>query len=229
MRRIFLCRFILFSYLTFFYIMNVHSEEKPNEFVYLKDWAQTIQEDVRYYTANNFIGRPILGYKKPVCLLTKKAARALLSIQNTLNEKNLGLRVFDCYRPQIAVEDFFQWSQDPKDQKMKEDYYPRMNKAHLFELNYIARHSSHTRGSTVDLTLVDLRTNETLDMGTPFDFMDPLSHPACRTITSKQFKNRMLLQTTMVKSGFVPIETEWWHFTLRDEPYKNTYFNFPVE
>ncbi|MES2997988.1 MAG: M15 family metallopeptidase [Pseudomonadota bacterium] len=229
MRKILCHHFILlFLYAGFFVPMNTYAEEKPNEFVYLKSWAPTIQEEVRYYTANNFIGRPIQGYLNPVCLLTKKAANALLSIQNTLSEKNLGLRVFDCYRPQMAVDDFFQWSQNPQDQKMKNAYYPHINKADLFTLNYIARRSGHTRGSTVDLTLVDLKTNEPLDMGTPFDFMDPLSHPSCRKITIKQFHNRMLLRRIMMTFGFSPLKTEWWHFTLKDEPYKNTYFNFPL-
>ena len=219
---------ILFC-IIFFYMLNSYAEEKPSDFVYLKSWIPTVQEDVRYYTANNFIGRPIYGYKKPVCILTKQAASALLEVQNALNEKNLGLKVFDCYRPQMAVDDFFQWSQNPQDQKMKREYYPRINKAELFKLNYIAHRSGHTRGSTVDLSIVDLGTDEVLDMGTPFDFMDPLSHPASRAINAEQFKNRMLLQTMMVKFGFVPLKTEWWHFTLRNEPYKNTYFNFPVE
>ncbi len=205
------------------------SEKQPSDFVYLKSWIPTIQEDVRYYSANNFIGRPISGYKKPFCLLTQQAATALLEIQNTLSKKNLGLKVFDCYRPQRAVDDFFQWSQNPHDQKMKNEYYPRINKTELFQLNYIAHRSGHTRGSTVDLTLIDLSTNKALDMGTPFDFMDPLSHPSSRAITAAQFKNRMLLQTIMIKFGFVPLKTEWWHFSLRNEPYKDTYFNFPVE
>lgn len=222
-------KLIILFYATFFYMMNSYAEEKPNDFVELKSWIPSIQEDVRYYTANNFIGRRIYGYKKPVCLLSKPAANALLAIQNTLNEKNLGLKVFDCYRPQMAVDDFFQWSQNLQDQKMKNEYYPRVNKAELFKLNYIARRSGHTRGSTVDLTIVDLRTNEALDMGTPFDFMDPLSHPSSHVILAEQVKNRMLLQTLMVKFGFAPLKTEWWHFTLRNEPYKNTYFNFPVE
>ncbi len=213
--------------------MNINADEqkqeKTSEFIYLKDYVPTIQEDVRYYISDNFVGRPIVGYKKPVCLLTKAAANALFGVQSILYKKNFGLRVFDAYRPQMAVEDFFQWSQEPQDQKMKKAYYPRINKADLFDLHYIARHSGHTRGSTIDVTLVDLLTGEPLDMGTPFDFMDPLSHPACRTITLAQFNNRMLLQTTMMEFGFLPIETEWWHFTLKNEPYKSVYFNFLVE
>lgn len=160
--------------------MNAYAEEKPKDFVYLKNWIPSIQEDVRYYTNNNFIGRPIPGYKKPVCILTKSAAHALLNIQKILSEKNLGLKVYDCYRPQMAVDAFVKWSQDPQDQVMKASYYPRIDKTELFQRNYIAYRSSHTRGSTVDLTIVDLNTDKSLDMGTPFDFMDPLSHPSCQ-------------------------------------------------
>ncbi|MDQ8039690.1 MAG: M15 family metallopeptidase, partial [Rickettsiella sp.] len=153
----------------------------------------------------------------------------LFKVQKILLEKNLGLKVYDCYRPQMAVDSFMKWSRDPQDQVMKASYYPRIDKANLFKQNYIAYRSGHTRGSTVDLTIVDLNINKSLDMGTPFDFMDPLSHPSCHTITVEQFNNRMLLRTLMQKAGFIPLSTEWWHFTLRNEPYKNTYFNFPVE
>ncbi|MES2141682.1 MAG: M15 family metallopeptidase [Pseudomonadota bacterium] len=209
--------------------MNAYPTDKSNDFIYVKALIPTIQEDMRYYTANNFIGHPISGYKRPVCILTKPAAHALLKIQHKLNEKNLGLKLYDCYRPQMAVDSFVQWSQDPQDQVRKAEYYPRMDKSRLFQHNYIAYRSGHTRGSTVDLTIVDLNTHKSLDMGTPFDFMDPLSHPSCRAITAEQFKNRMLLRTLMQTAGFIPLSTEWWHFTLKNEPYKDTYFNFPVE
>jgi zinc D-Ala-D-Ala dipeptidase len=215
--------------LLIFFIANSYAINTPNEFVYLQNFAPSIQQDLRYYSHNNFIGRPIAGYKKPVCILTKYAAAVLLKIQYELAEQGLGLKVFDCYRPQMAVDDFFHWSQDATDQKMKSAYYPHINKAELFKRNYIARRSGHTRGSTVDLTLVDLNTNKPLDMGTPFDFLDPLSHPANRAISREQFKNRILLRSVMLKFGFSPLKTEWWHFTLSNEPYKDTYFNFPVE
>lgn len=209
--------------------MSTHAQEKPEDFIYLKDIIPTVQQDIRYYGDNNFIGRPINGYKKPVCLLTAAAANALRKVQAALNKQNLGLLVFDCYRPQMAVDDFIRWSQNPDDQKMKLSYYPHVDKANLFKLNYIAYRSGHTRGSTVDLTIIDRRNNQALDMGTSYDFMDPASHPDYRNITQKQFANRMLLQTLMQKFGFKPITTEWWHFTLRNEPYPNSYFNFCVE
>jgi zinc D-Ala-D-Ala dipeptidase len=222
-------KFVALFFITFSYTMNAYTTDKPNDFIYLKTLIPTLHEEMRYYTANNFIGRPIRSYLKPVCILTKQAAKALLKVQTRLNKQNLGLKVFDCYRPQMAVDDFYQWSQNAQDQKMKKEYYPRIDKANLFDLNYIAQRSGHTRGSTVDLTIIDLASNTELDMGTPFDFMDPLSHPDNQEITQKQFQNRQLLSTVMQTFGFNPLKTEWWHFTLQDEPYKNTYFNFPVE
>lgn len=222
-------RLLLPLYLFFFFAINSYATQKTSDFVTLKSRVPSIQEDIRYDTSNNFIGRPIMGYKNPVCILTKQAAMVLLKVQNVLNKSNLGLRVFDCYRPQMAVDDFFQWSQNPQDQKMKAEYYPRIDKSELFRSNYIAHRSGHSRGSTVDLTIIDLKTNESLDMGTPFDFLDPLSQPSNRMVSAEQFKNRMLLQTLMRKFGFSSLKNEWWHFSLRNEPYKHIYFNFPVE
>jgi D-alanyl-D-alanine dipeptidase len=208
--------------------MDVFAEEKPDNFVYVTEVIPNIKQDIRYFGNNNFVGRPITGYKKPVCILTNEAANALAKVQAVLNKQNLGLLVYDCYRPQMAVDDFVQWSQN-SDEKTKSLFYPHIDKKELFQLGYIARRSGHTRGSTMDLTIVDLATNKVLDMGTSFDFLDPLSHPDNRDITPEQFKNRMLLRTLMLKFGFMPLSTEWWHFTLKNEPYKNTYFNFFVE
>ena len=201
---------------------------KPADFTDLKDIDSTIQEDLRYFTANNFIGRPITGYKNTVCLLTTAAATALKGAQEVLKPRGLGLKIFDAYRPQSAVDDFIAWSEDPKDQKMKAHYYPHLDKSRLFPSGYIAKRSGHTRGSTVDLTLVTLKTGNELDMGTPFDFMDPLSHPLTGPVSAEQQKNRLLLREIMQEQGFIPITTEWWHFTLQNEPYPNQYFNFPI-
>lgn len=209
--------------------MNSYATEKSGDFVALNNIDPTIQQDMRYCTSNNFVDRPIKGYKSPVCILTKQAALALSKVQQELKQINLGLRVFDCYRPQMAVNEFVKWSQDPLDQKKKAEYYPNIDKNELFQRNYIITHSAHSRGSTVDLTIIDLKTNSPLDMGTPFDFFDPLSHPSNRMVSKAQFKNRMLLQKVMRKFGFNAFETEWWHFTLQNEPYKDRYFNFPVE
>jgi D-alanyl-D-alanine dipeptidase len=208
--------------------MDVFSEEKPNNFVYVTEIIPNIKQDIRYFGNTNFVGRPITGYKKPVCILTNEATNGLAKVQAVLNKQSLGLLVYDCYRPQMAVDDFIQWSQT-SDEKTKSLFYPHIDKKNLFQLGYIARRSGHTRGSTVDLTIVNLATNKVLDMGTTFDYLDPLSHPDNRDIAQQQFKNRMLLRSLMIQSGFMPIKTEWWHFTLKNEPYKNTYFNFPVE
>lgn len=222
-------KYFIFFFLLIFMAIDVFAEEKTDNFVYVSEIIPTIKQDVRYFGNNNFVGRPIVGYKKPVCILTSAAAYALLKVQTELNKQNLGLLVYDCYRPQMAVNDFIQWSQNPADQKTKNLFYPNIDKKNLFRLNYIARRSGHTRGSTVDLTLVDLKNNQVLDMGTPFDYLDPLSHPDNQDISETSFKNRMLLRSLMIKFGFMPIRTEWWHFTLKNEPYKNTYFNFFVE
>jgi D-alanyl-D-alanine dipeptidase len=212
-----------------FIVLDIFADEKPDNFVYLTEIIPSLQQDIRYFSHNNFVGRPITGYKRPVCILTRSAAHALLKLQTALNKKNLGLLVYDCYRPQMAVNDFIQWSQQSEDQRMKGLFYPRIDKRKLFKLNYIAPRSGHTRGSTVDLTLINLQNNQALDMGTPFDYLDPLSHPDNRDVSREQFQNRMLLRTLMIQFGFRPIKTEWWHFTLSNEPYKNTYFNFLVE
>lgn len=209
--------------------MDVFAEEKPDNLVYVTEIIPSIQQDIRYFSNNNFVGRPIHGYRRPVCILTQTATYALLKVQTALNKKNLGLLVYDCYRPQMAVNDFVKWGQQSENQKMKTLFYPHINKKNLFKLNYIARRSAHSRGSTVDLTLVNLQNNQVLDMGTPFDYLDPLSHPNNRKVSTQQFQNRMLLRKLMIQFGFRPIKTEWWHFTLQNEPYKNTYFNFLVE
>lgn len=203
----------------------------PAGFVYLKEVDSSIIQDVKYFTDDNFIGRPIKGYEAAECILTQEAARALSKLQQQLLPQHLSLKVYDCYRPQTAVNDFITWSKDTSDQKMKKDYYPHVNKADFFTLNYVAEKSGHTRGSTVDLTMIDLKTNNEFDMGTHFDYMDELSHPFNRSVTSRQYQNRQLLNQVMTEYGFGSLthhDTEWWHFTLKNEPFPDTYFNFPV-
>lgn len=203
----------------------------PKDFVYLHDIAPSIKQDIKYYSNDNFTGKPVPGYESSVCILTKPTAKALLNAQHELNQQGLGLKVFDGYRPQLAVNEFVRWSQDKQDQKMKARYYPNVNKADFFKLNYVAEQSGHTRGSTVDLTIIDLKTQKELDMGTHFDFMDELSHPFNPAISNIAKHNRKLLNQVMSQHGFIPLgpeDTEWWHFTLKNEPFPKTYFNFPV-
>lgn len=202
----------------------------PVDFVYLHQIDSSIKQHIAYATNDNIIGRPLDGYKKPICILTKQAALKLSAIQKELKEKyHYEILVFDCYRPVQAGTDFKNWSLDLDDQKNKNLYYPNVDKKDFFKLGYVAEYSNHSNGSTVDLTIIDSKTGKELDMGTRFDFMDPLSHPDCRDVTKEQYENRQLLKQIMNKHGFVGIKTEWWHFTLENHPFPGQYFNFVVE
>lgn len=185
--------------------------------------------DMRYAGGTNFVGRPIAGYDTPVCLLTRETVAALGHVQARLQDFGLGLKIYDCYRPSQAVADFVVWAKDPGDQKRKAEQYPNVDKTKLFELGYIAEKSGHSRGSTLDLTLVDARTGAELNMGSGYDLFDPASWPSDQTIDPDARANRMLLQSVMTASGFRPLKEEWWHFTLNDEPYPETYFDFVVK
>jgi len=200
----------------------------PSGFVLLADYVPAIIQEIRYYSTYNFIGDRIDGYEEPCALLTKEAARALKAVSNELIVHGYRLKVFDAYRPATAVKHFVLWGIEDLDLRMKPYFYPELDKAELFERGYIATQSSHSRGSTVDLTLLDMATGKEVDMGSPFDLFDEISHPDYRGITAKQYENRMTLRTAMMRHGFEPIDCEWWHFTLKDEPYPNTYFDFPV-
>ncbi len=184
--------------------------------------------EMRYHGAENFIGRPIAGYEAPVCLLSRPAAAALAAAQTRLAGFGLGLKVFDCYRPARAVADFAAWARDPADQTRKADYYQNVDKSKLFELGYIAERSGHSRGSTLDVTLVDLATRAEIDMGSGYDLFDTLSWPSDPRPTPQQRAGRALLQSIMGEAGFRPLTEEWWHFTLNGEPYPDTYFDAPV-
>jgi len=184
--------------------------------------------DMRYFGTDNFVGSPIDGYEAPRCLLARQAAAALAVVQRELAARGLGLKVFDCYRPARAVAHFVRWARDPADLARKADYYPDVDKHDLFRLGYIARRSGHSRGSTVDLTLVRAGTAESLDMGTPFDFFSPKSWPADKSVSAQAQQNRALLVAAMRRGGFRPYSKEWWHFTLANEPFPGTYFDFPV-
>ena len=197
-------------------------------FVLLSDYVPGIIQEIRYYSTYNFIGERIDGYEEPVALLTKEAARALKSVSNEMNVFGYRLKVFDAYRPANAVRQFVLWGIEDTDIRMKPYFYPDLQKTEVFAGGYIAKRSSHSRGSAVDLTLLDMATGKEVDMGGPFDFFSELSHPDYRGITDEQYENRMLLQGVMKRNGFLPIDCEWWHFMLEDEPYPDTYFEFPV-
>ncbi len=200
----------------------------PSGFVLLADAVPGIVQEIRYYTTYNFVGDRIDGYEEPCAILTREAARALKSVSNEMNVRGYRLKVFDAYRPANAVKHFVLWGIEDLDLRMKPYFYPKLQKQELFSKGYIASQSSHSRGSTVDLTLLDMATGKELDMGSPFDLFDKISHPDCRDVTEEQYANRMVLQDAMVRNGFEPIDCEWWHFTLKGEPYPDTYFEFPV-
>ncbi|MEB3309977.1 MAG: M15 family metallopeptidase [Snowella sp.] len=208
----------------------------------ITDVIPDIPLDIRYFTDYNFIGRRIDGYNAPKCLLTPQAATALKRVQAELVPQGYSLKIYDCYRPQQAVDLFVLWAKDMADTKAQSLFYPSVKKQDLFSQGYIAEKSGHSRGSTVDLTIIPLNSNmsapcqlgknckdNTIDMGSPFDFFDPLSHTLNSAISPAQQQNRLKLKTAMEKQGFKNLSEEWWHYTLKDESYPNTYFNFPIE
>jgi D-alanyl-D-alanine dipeptidase len=184
--------------------------------------------DMRYFGDNNFVGQRIDGYERPRCLLSVPAANALAAIERDLAANGLGLKVFDCYRPQRAVAHFVRWAQRIDDLKHKREFYPDVDKRDLFKDGYISDRSGHSRGSTVDLTLVRRADGRELDMGSPFDFFSPKSWPSDRSVSGEAQKNRARLAGAMTRGGFRPYDKEWWHFTLVEEPFPDTYFDFPV-
>ena len=204
------------------------AEMDTSGFVLLADLIPDIVQEIRYYSSYNFIGSRINGYEEPCAILTRKAARALQAVSNEAIVQGYRLKIYDAYRPARAVRQFVLWGIEDLDLRMKPYFYPELQKQELFVKGYIASRSSHSRGSTVDLTLLDMKTGKEVDMGGPFDYFGALSHPDYRDITEDQFQNRMTLQRIMTRNGFIPIDCEWWHFTLEDEPYPDTYFDFPV-
>ncbi len=200
----------------------------PSGFVLLSDYVPQVIQEIRYFSTYNFIGERIDGYEEPCAVITAEAARALKAVSNEMVVLGYRLKVFDAYRPVAAVKQFVFWALEDNDVRMKPYFYPEVEKDETISLGYIATRSSHSRGSTVDLTLLDMSTGKEVDMGTPFDYFGELSHPDNRDVTDEQYENRMMLQRAMVRHGFVPYECEWWHFTLEDEPFPDTYFTFPV-
>ena len=225
----------------------------PRQFVALREVAPSILQEIRYPTRHNFVGDPVTGYRQPMCLVTEDTARALRAAQRVFLHQGYSLKVYDCYRPQRAVDHFVRWAEDLDDTRMKAEFYPRVTKDRLFTDGYIAEKSGHSRGSTVDLTLVRLPARPTrphvpgeklapcfapqserfpdnsIDMGTGFDCFDPLAHTDNPEVVGEQRWNRLLLKETMEHAGFVNLPEEWWHFTLAEETFPERYFDFPVE
>lgn len=247
-------RFVCFFVMLLVLAYESSAEKAPFEhFVYVENVIPSIILDIRYYTNYNFVGEKIEGYSAPQCILTKEAAYALYNVQIELNGLSMGLKVYDCYRPQRAVNHFIRWVNDKKDAKMRKEFFPTMNKDQLFKRGFLAYKSSHSRGSTVDVTLVRFpisqqekyvplqKLNEcslykqerfadnSLDMGTGFDCFHERARTINNHITTKQQSNRLLLKSIMEKYGFKNYAKEWWHFTLKDEPFPDTYFDFVIE
>ena len=204
-------------------------EMDSSDFVLLTDVVPDAILEIRYYSTYNFVGDRIDGYEQPTALLTKEAAAALKNASDELKAKGYRLKIYDAYRPQKAVTHFMNWAKDIDDTRMKEYFYPELDKSVLFDQGYIAEKSGHSRGSTVDLTLFDMKTEKEVDMGGTFDYFGELSHPDYKEgITEEQYSHRMILRNAMINNGFKPLVEEWWHFTLENEPYPDTYFQFSV-
>ncbi|MEK3736102.1 M15 family metallopeptidase [Paenibacillus sp. FSL H7-0941] len=201
----------------------------PQGFVYLDEVIPTAHFEIRYYGDNNFVGERIDGYKAPLAIFSRTAATALKAVSEDLAKKGYILKIYDAYRPQTAVNHFVRWSQNSADTKMKQQYYPLLDKRNLFKLGFIAKKSGHSRGSTIDLTIVNKETGVDVDMGSPFDFFGDISFYDTSLITKTQKANRAILKEVMVKQGFKPYSKEWWHFTLIKEPFPKQYFDFKVE
>jgi zinc D-Ala-D-Ala dipeptidase len=211
------------------FISAAHATERPAAFVDAAGVVPGLVAEMRYAGAHNFVGRPVDGYLRPVCLLTRPAAEALAQVQRDLEARGLGLKVFDCYRPVRAVQHFVRWARDVRDVATRAEFYPTIDKRDLFRLGYIATQSGHSRGSTVDLGLVTRADGHELDMGTPFDTFSPRSWPSDMSVSAQARANRAMLAAAMRRHGFRPYAQEWWHFTLNGEPFRTTYFDFPVE
>ncbi len=217
--------------------VSVSPEEDSSDFVLVTEAVPDVILEIRYHSTYNFIGDRIPGYDEPVALLTRQAADSLKVVSDELLQKGYRLKVFDAYRPQCAVDYFMEWAKDIEDIRMREYFYPELDKSVLIPQGYIAEKSGHTRGSTIDLTLFDMATEREVDMGCTFDYFGVASHPdvtpgqeigAYKPITEEQYHSRMILRDAMLRHGFKPYDCEWWHFTLEDEPYPDTYFTFPI-
>lgn len=217
--------------------IQILPEEDASQFVLVTDVVPDAILEIRYYSSYNFIGERIPGYEQPIAMLTRQAADSLKVVSDELVQKGYRLKVFDAYRPQCAVDFFMEWAADTTDVRMQDYFYPELTKSVLIPQGYIAEKSGHTRGSTIDLTLFDMNTEKEVDMGCTFDYFGVASHPdvlpeqeigAYCPINQEQYDNRMILREAMLAHGFKPYDCEWWHFTLENEPFPDTYFTFPV-
>ncbi|WCO00770.1 M15 family metallopeptidase [Psychroserpens ponticola] len=215
--------------LLWFSFGSQESNELPEGFVYAKNVIPDLNIELRYFTTNNFVGDTIDGYKANKLIITAEAVQALQKVQHDLQQQNLCLKVYDGYRPQRAVNHFMRWAKDLNDTINKQEFYPNVEKRYLFREEYIATRSGHSRGSTLDLTIINGITNEPLDMGSPYDFFGKESWVNHDQLSKEQKANRQLLQDVMLKHNFRNYAKEWWHFTLRWEPFPKTYFDFEVE
>ena len=231
-------------------VSNPPEDAVPDGFVHLEQVIPDALLEIRYYSTYNFVGARIDGYERPTALLTVEAARALKTVGDDVRALGYRLKIYDAYRPQRAVTHFMNWAKDPSDTRMKAFFYPNLEKSDLFARGYLVEHSGHSRGSTVDLTLFDMASEQEVDMGGTFDWFGKESHPDwCGNpetgeytgeftgntpptdgkINAAQFRNRMILRQAMMRHGFRPLAEEWWHFTLENEPYPDTYFDHPVK
>jgi D-alanyl-D-alanine dipeptidase len=231
--------------------LPAYESSAPPGFVDITDIVPEIQLDMRYYTSNNFIGSPVVGYFAARCFLTQEAAAALAVAQQQATALNFSLKIYDCYRPQSSVNDFVSWASDPDDILQQHRFYPDVAKSELFAQGYIAAQSGHSRGSTIDLTLVPIGSKQpavdpfanrydcrpampprypdnSLDMGTGYDCFDPLSATDNPLINETARNNRNQLKLIMESAGFVNYDQEWWHYTFQNEPFQNEYFDFPI-
>ena len=215
-------------FVAFLCLLSACTPRNQADFVSLTEAVPDAILEIRYFSTYNFVGERIDGYLAPTALMTREAADSLRAVSDDVIKLGYRLKIYDAYRPQCAVDHFVRWASDFTDTTMRQYFYPDVDKTLLFEEGYIAEKSGHTRGSTVDLTLFDMSTEKEVDMGGTFDWFGEESHPSYQDITAEQYANRMILREAMLRHGFKPLEEEWWHFTLKDEPYPDTYFKFPV-
>lgn len=228
--RTYVCCVLVLALFLSGYGVKANGESDGSEgFVLLSEAVPDVILEVRYYSTYNFVGERVDGYEEPCVLLTKEAAEALKAVSDDVMAQGYRLKVFDGYRPQMAVDHFVRWAEDLNATEMKPYFYPEVDKTLLFEQGYIDAKSGHSRGSTIDLTLFNMATGKEVDMGGTFDYFGELSHPDyTETLTQEQIDNRNILRDAMLRHGFKPLDTEWWHFTLKEEPYPDTYFEFKV-